>query len=157
MRGWPAQCGLHPAADPGTADPGDRLAPALRRPRAGQHPPRRHRRLHADRRGTGTLPGCAGGSGADGGVGERAGELQQRHGGDQPLFPPTGGGTGQEPQHSRRGRRPQRLPTGTGHAQRAARWQLCGPRQYQPRHPAGRRSDLALDARQRTALDDRHT
>ena len=104
MRGWPAQCGLHPAADPGTAHPGDRLAAALRRPRAGEHAAGRHRRLDADRRRTGAMPGCAGGGGADGGAGKRAGELQQRHGGDQPLFPPTGGGAGQEAQCSGRGR-----------------------------------------------------
>ena len=42
---------------------------------------------HPDRRGTGPQSGGAGGGGADGGAGIGAGELQQRHGGDQPLFP----------------------------------------------------------------------
>ena len=53
MRRWAAQCRLLPAADPRTADARDRLAAALRRPRAGKHATGRHRRLDADRRGTG--------------------------------------------------------------------------------------------------------
>ena len=103
MRGWAAQCRLHPAADPRTADARDRLAAALRRPRAGKHATGRHRRLDADRRGTGAKLGRAGGSGTNGGAGKRVGELQQRHSGDQPLFPSTGGRAGQEAQRSRSG------------------------------------------------------
>ena len=48
--------------------------------------PGEHRRLDADRRRTGALPGRARGSGTDGGAGKRAGQRQQRHGGDEPLF-----------------------------------------------------------------------
>ena len=58
MRGWAAQCRLHPqqTRELLTREIDWRLR---RRPRAGKHATGRHRRLDADRRGTGALLGRA--------------------------------------------------------------------------------------------------
>ena len=102
MRQWPAECRMHLATDQGTADP--KSTGACAAVPAYWSAPRRRRSLDADRRGTGTPPGRAGGSGATRRAKECSGELQQRHGGHKPLFPPARRGSGQEAQRSCRGR-----------------------------------------------------
>ena len=101
MRGWAAQCRLHPAADPRTADARDRLAAALRA-RVLVSTPRED-------------------IGASMLIAEELEQLDvpvevvpmeeleacwrtpATACGDQPLFPSTGGRAGQEAQRSRSG------------------------------------------------------
>ena len=84
------------------ADPGNRLAPALRRPCAGQHPREDvEPMLIAEE-----LAPCLNVPVEVVPLEELEVflRIQQRHGGNQPLFPPAGGGSRQKAQRSCRGR-----------------------------------------------------
>ena len=78
------------------------------------------------------------------------GELQQRHSGDQPLFPSTGGRAGQEAQRSRSAdlndfRQELEML-------KELRPGSCGTGEHQPRHPEGGGGNSPLGARQRITL-----